>query len=54
MATNDITKFSDNLILSAPQRSPIYKVEPKHLNGRYHECLSSYLGNLAAEHATSP
>lgn len=54
MDSNDITKFSDNVILNAPQRQPIYRVEPKSVDGKYAECMSSYLGNMAAEHGTSP
>lgn len=51
---NDIKKFSDDLVLAAPQRQPLYRVAPKHLDGRYLECISSYLSNCAAEHGTSP
>ena len=54
MPNNDISKCSDELILAAPQRSAIYRVDPKQIDGRYHECLSSYLSNTAAEHGTSP
>lgn len=54
MQSNDITKFSDQLLRSAPPRQPLYRVEPKHLEGRYLECVSSYLSNCAAEHGTSP
>lgn len=52
--SNNINSYSDKLLQDAPQRQPIYHVKPKHIEGKYRECLSSYLANVAAEHGTSP
>lgn len=54
MGSNDISSVSDELVLSAPSRQPLYHVVPQSIDGRFRECMSSYFGNLASEHGTSP